>query len=109
MCKLAASQKKDGQRRRELKGCWNEQSMPVYIHDRKIKYTKCPANYFDSYVSSLVDLVSSSPKITINESFKMPAKLVDMINLVDNLISIERDKHVKRSQRNHHSGRKKGS
>ena len=96
-CKNAASAKRDGMNRRALKGCFDAQPRPVYQHERKVNFYKCPANYYSSYVSSLMDSYIDSTPMTYQEKIKLPAKLVEVFNLLDNLVNKQRQKNVERS------------
>jgi hypothetical protein len=107
-CKLAASAKRDGMQRRERKGCFTAQSHAIYSHKRKINFYKCPANYYSSYVSSLLDSYIDSAPMTYQEKIKLPSKLVEVFNLLDNLVNEQRLKNVERSTGNANA-RRKGS
>lgn len=107
VCKAASLKRKDGEKIRKLKGCYDEQPMPVFRQKNMLFY-KCPANYQSIEVGNYINLYYSSEQVALNIKSKMEAKLVDLFNILDNLRDELRTASDKRSKRNTH-GRGKGS
>lgn len=104
MCNKAALKRKDGEKIKALKGCYEEQKMPVYRHNKMLFY-KCPANYQSIEVGNYINLYFSEENISLLDKMALPSKLVELFLILDNLRSELRQAHDKRSKRNTHSRR----
>lgn len=108
LCKEASKKRKDGEKIRALKGCYEPQKLPVFRHGKDIYY-KCPANYQSIEVGNYFDLYFSNESLSLTERLTMPSKLVELFLILDNLVNELRTANDKRSKRNTHSRGKRSS
>ena len=96
ICKNSESSKKKLNIIRASKNCETDDSVVVHNHrPSKTNWTRCPANYIDYGVKYYINLYlkhESGLKVFTDSVENMSAKLVELIDIIDNLLKEFREK-----------------
>jgi hypothetical protein len=95
-CKNSDDRPRIVSRIRKANGCFEFQKEAVHVDRRSdIKWFKCPANYIDFGVKHYINLYLKHEKglsVFTESTENMSAKLVELIDIIDNLLKEFREK-----------------